>query len=606
MKPHRKLSVIWRFLRGVTPLFLASLLCSMLNTLFTALTPQIIRAAVDSVIGTEPFGGLPAVLAGRLADLPFREALLWSAGAVLAVSALAALCGFLSRTGTAMCSERFVKSIRDTLFGHIQRLPFAWHTGHQTGEIIQRCTSDVEVIRNFVTTQCLEAFRVFFLVAVSFALMFPMNAKISLVALLFLPVVVAYSLFFYRRMAQRFLDADEAEGELTTGVQENLTGVRVVRAFGREAFEVEKFDRQNGRFSELWIRLGKLMSIYWACGDLLCGFQILAVLLVGVSETVSGSITPGTLLAFLSYNAAMIWPVRSLGRVLSEMSKAGVSIDRVGEILDAEEETAPAFPQTPDWGGDIAFEHVTFGYSGEEPVLRDVSFTIPAGRTFAILGGTGSGKSTVAALLTRLYDLAPGAGRITVGGVDLRDIPREEVRRHIALVLQEPFLYSRTVEENIRAVRPAAGREEVRRAARAACVDEALAEMALGYDTVVGERGVTLSGGQKQRVAIARTLLAGAPVLLLDDSLSAVDTETDANIRSALLQQAAGTTLVLISHRVTTLMQADRILVLENGRVAEEGTHAQLIARDGPYRRVCDIQMNQDDRALLAEEGGEA
>ena len=562
MKPHRKLSVIWRFLRGVTPLFLASLLCSMLNTLFTALTPQIIRAAVDSVIGTEPFDGLPAVLAGRLAGLPFREALLWSAGAVLTVSALAALCGFLSRTGTAMCSERFVKSIRDTLFGHIQRLPFAWHTGHQTGEIIQRCTSDVEVIRNFVTTQCLEAFRVFFLVAVSFALMFPMNAKISLVALLFLPVVVAYSLFFYRRMAQRFLDADEAEGELTTGVQENLTGVRVVRAFGREAFEVEKFDRQNGRFSELWIRLGKLMSIYWACGDLLCGFQILAVLLVGVSETVSGSITPGTLLAFLSYNAAMIWPVRSLGRVLSEMSKAGVSIDRVGEILDAEEETAPAFPQTPDWGGDIAFEHVTFGYGGEEPVLRDVSFTIPAGRTFAILGGTGSGKSTVAALLTRLYDLAPGAGRITVGGVDLRDIPREEVRRHIALVLQEPFLYSRTVEENIRAVRPAAGREEVRRAARAACVDEALAEMALGYDTVVGERGVTLSGGQKQRVAIARTLLAGAPVLLLDDSLSAVDTETDANIRSALLQQAAGTTLVLISHRVTTLMQADRILVL--------------------------------------------
>ena len=480
MKPHRKLSVIWRFLRGVTPLFLASLLCSMLNTLFTALTPQIIRAAVDSVIGTEPFDGLPAVLAGRLAGLPFREALLWSAGAVLTVSALAALCGFLSRTGTAMCSERFVKSIRDTLFGYIQRLPFAWHTGHQTGEIIQRCTSDVEVIRNFVTTQCLEAFRVFFLVAVSFALMFPMNAKISLVALLFLPVVVAYSLFFYRRMAQRFLDADEAEGELTTGVQENLTGVRVVRAFGREAFEVEKFDRQNGRFSELWIRLGKLMSIYWACGDLLCGFQILAVLLVGVSETVSGSITPGTLLAFLSYNAAMIWPVRSLGRVLSEMSKAGVSIDRVGEILDAEEETAPAFPQTPDWGGDIAFEHVTFGYGGEEPVLRDVSFTIPAGRTFAILGGTGSGKSTVAALLTRLYDLAPGAGRITVGGVDLRDIPREEVRRHIALVLQEPFLYSRTVEENIRAVRPAAGREEVRRAARAAGVDEALAEMALG------------------------------------------------------------------------------------------------------------------------------
>lgn len=604
MRLRRKSSVIWRFLKGVIPLFLLSLLCSMLNTLFTALTPQIIRAAVDSVIGAQPFDGLPEALAGRLSGLPFLEALLWSAGAVLAVSALASLFGFLSRTGTAMCSERFVKSIRDTLFGHIQRLPFSWHTAHQTGEIIQRCTSDVEVIRNFVTTQCLEAFRIFFLVAVSFALMFPMNARISLVALLFLPVVVACSLLFYSRMARRFLDADEAEGELTTGVQENLTGVRVVRAFGREAFELEKFDRQNERFSTLWIHLGRLMSVYWACGDLLCGFQILAVLLVGVEETVSGAITPGTLLAFLAYNASMIWPVRSLGRVLSEMSKAGVSVDRVGEILDAEEETSPAHPKLPDWGGSIVFDHVTFGYGGEEPVLRDVSFTIPAGKTFAILGGTGSGKSTVAALLARLYDLAPGQGRITVGGVDLRDIPREEVRRHIALVLQEPFLYSKTVEENIRAVRPAADREEVRRAARVACVDQALAEMALGYDTVVGERGVTLSGGQKQRVAIARTLLAGAPVLLLDDSLSAVDTETDANIRAALLRQAAGTTLILISHRVTTLMKADHILVLENGRVAEEGTHAQLIAGDGPYRRVCDIQMNQDDRALL--EGGDA
>lgn len=604
MKLRHKSSVIWRFLKRVIPLFLLSLLCSMLNTLFTAFTPQIIRAAVDSVIGTQPLNGLPKIFGQRLSGMPFQDALLWSGGAVLAVSALAALFGFLSRTGTAMCSERFVKSIRDTLFGHIQRLPFSWHSAHQTGEIIQRCTSDVEVIRNFVTTQCLEAFRIFFLVAVSFALMFPMNARISLLALLFLPVVVVYSLFFYRRMAKRFLAADEAEGDLTTGVQENLTGVRVVRAFGREAFEVEKFDRQNERFSALWIYLGRLMSVYWACGDLLCGFQILSVLLVGVEETVSGAITPGTLLAFLSYNASMIWPVRSLGRVLSEMSKAGVSVDRVGEILDAEEETVPDHPRTPDWGGDIVFDHVTFGYSVEEPVLRDVSFTIPAGKTFAILGGTGSGKSTVAALLTRLYDLAPGQGRITVGGVNLMDISREEARRHIALVLQEPFLYSRTVEENIRAVRPTADREEVRRAARVACVDQALAEMALGYDTLVGERGVTLSGGQKQRVAIARTLLAGAPVLLLDDSLSAVDTKTDANIRAALLRQAAGTTIILISHRVTTLMKADHILVLENGRVAEEGTHAQLIAWDGPYRRVYDIQMNQDDRALL--EGGDA
>ena len=299
----------------------------------------------------------------------------------------------------------------------------------------------------------------------------------------------------------------------------------------------------------------------------------------------------------------MIWPIRRLGRILSEMSKAGVSIDRVGEILDAREEQPPAEPVEPDWSGDIVFDHVSFGYDGEEPVLKDVSFTIPAGRSFAILGGTGSGKSTIAALLTRLYDLGEGQGTITIGGVDIRNFPQSAVRQGIGLVLQEPFLYSRTIEENIKATRPDAEREEVRRAARIASVDQALAEMALGYDTIVGERGVTLSGGQKQRVAIARTLLSHTPVLLLDDSLSAVDTETDERIRSALLKEAAGTTLILISHRVTTLMACDHILVLEDGRVAEQGTHGELIGRNGPYRRVYDIQMSQDDRRLI--EGGE-
>lgn len=578
----------------------------MLNTIFTSLTPQIIRFAVDSIIGTEPAAGLPEPLLRALDTLSFQEALFWAAAAVLAVSALAALFGFLSRTGTAMCSEQFVKSIRDTLFSHIQKLPFDWHTSHQTGEIIQRCTSDVEVIRNFVTTQCLEAFRVIFLVVVSFALMFPMSVKISLVALVFLPAVVIYSLFFYQRMVRRFLAADEAEGELTTDVQENLTGVRVVRAFGREAYEVEKFDQKNQRFSDLWIQLGKLMSVYWASGDLLCGLQILAVLLVGVGETVSGAITPGTLLAFLSYNAAMIWPVRGLGRVLSEMSKAGVSIERVGDILNAQEEQMPACPRIPDWNGNIVFDHVTFGYGQELPVLNDVSFTIPSGKTFAILGGTGSGKSTVAALLTRLYDLGPGQGSITIGGVDLRDIPQGELRRHVRLILQEPFLYSRTVGENIRAARSSASLSEVRSAARTACIDEDIAGMPQGYDTVIGERGVTLSGGQKQRVAIAQALLAGSPVLLMDDALSAVDTQTDEAIRASLLRQTEGRTLILISHRVTTLMKADHILVLDHGRVAEEGTHETLISHDGPYRRVYEIQMNQKDRTLLSGEGSEA
>ena len=598
-----KAALIWHFLRGVLGLFLAALVFSMLNTVCNAVTPQIIRTTVDSIIGDKPFA-LPNTAAEWMGGLELTRALAWAAGAVLAAAAASGVCNYFSRLCTAKCSERFVKGIRDELYGHIQRLPFAWHTAHQTGEIIQRCTSDVEVIRGFVTNQFLEAFRTIFLVTFYLMIMFSMDAEISLIALAFLPVVVGYSVFFYRKIASRFLAADEAEGELSTAVQENLTGVRVVRAFGRERFEIQRFDEKNERFSQLWIKLGQILSAYWGSGDLITGLQILTVLLAGVQKTVDGGITSGELLAFLSYNAAMVWPVRALGRILSEMSKAGVSIDRVNDILSAGEERQPAQPLRPPMDRDIRFEHVTFGYEEQTPVLRDVDFTIPAGTTFAILGGTGSGKSTLVHLLDRLYDLEPGQGRVTIGGVDVTEIPRDYLRSHIGLVLQEPFLFSRTIEENIRATAPRAGREEVRHAAQVACVDRAMEEMRLGYDTMVGERGVTLSGGQKQRVAIARMLMQQAPIMVFDDSLSAVDAETDAQIRAALKEHEQGRTVILISHRVTSLMQADQILVLEGGRVAELGTHAQLLARGGTYKRIYDIQMNRDDRVLLETEGG--
>lgn len=603
-----KAALIWRFLRGSAWLFASALLFSMLNTAFNALLPQIIRVTVDSVLGGAPFA-LPAWLVSALAlgQSALTRSLLLAAAGVLLAAALSGVCNFFSRLHTAKCSEGFIKAIRDELYGHIQRLPFAWHTAHQTGEIIQRCTSDVEVIRSFVTNQLLEVFRTVFMVAFYLAVMWTMNVRITLVAMAFLPVIVAYSIFFYSKIASRFLAADEAEGELSTAVQENLTGVRVVRAFGRERYEIERFDEKNERFAQLWIRLGRLMSAYWGSGDFITGLQIMTVLLVGVWSTVDGGVTAGEFLAFITYNSAMVWPVRGLGRILSEMSKAGVSIERVKYILDGSEERGPAEPVEPPMDRDIVFDHVTFGYEGQAPVLKDVSFTIPAGKTFAVLGGTGSGKSTLMHLLDRLYDLPEGGGRITIGGVDIRDIPRAYLRQNIGMVLQEPFLFSRTIEENIKATRPQAGREEVRRAAATACVDRALAEMSLGYDTMVGERGVTLSGGQKQRVAIARMLMQKAPIMVFDDSLSAVDAETDAEIRAALKAQEAGGTVILISHRVTTLMQADHILVLEGGRVAEEGNHRQLLERGGVYRRIYDIQMNGDDRILLeSTEGGEA
>ena len=602
-----KAKLVVRYLRPVAWLFALGLLMRLFSQVFNALIPQIVRVTVDSVLGTEK-PQLPAALAGALPIETLRAdpamALVWAAGAVVLFAVLRGFAIFGQRLFLARGSEGFVKGIRDELFSHIQRLPFAWHTAHQTGEMIQRCTSDVEVVRTFVCTQLVEVIRTVILVAVYLYAMFSMNVKLSLVSLAFIPVVALSSGLFYGRIAARFKVADEAEGELTTMVQENLTGVRVVRAFGRESFELGKFNEKNDRFSELWIKLGRVLAVYWASGTLLTCLQVMVILILGVVEAVRGELTLGGFLAFVSYNSTLAWPVRSLGRVLADMSKAGVSMDRVAYILRAEEERElPGAAEAP-MDGDIVFSHVSFGYEGQE-VLRDVSFTVPAGSTFAILGGTGSGKSTLVHLLDRLYDLGEGQGEITIGGRDIRLIERGYLRRNIGLVLQEPFLFSRTIRENIAAPRPGAEEAEIRRAAAIACVDEAVSEFPDGYDTLVGERGVTLSGGQKQRVAIARMLISGAPVMVFDDSLSAVDSETDAKIRAALRESLGRATVILISHRITTLMQAERILVLENGQVSDIGTHEELISRPGIYREIYDIQMSSDDRRLI-EEGGRA
>ncbi len=607
MEPHfhlsrrEKANMVLTFLRGSLGFFAFALLCACLSMVFNALTPQVIRLTVDGILDTGEVD-LPAFLeewipleALRSDPLP---ALWAAAGAVLLFAALRGVCTYGQRLNLAKGSEGFVKRIRDGLFSHIQHLSYAWHTAHSTGDMIQRCTSDVDVIRNFVCNQLVEVVRTVFLILLYLSIMFSMNVRLSLVAALFIPIVGLSSGIFYRKISSRFKVADEAEGELTTCAQENLTGVRVVRAFGRERYEADRFEVKNSRFSKLWIHLGQLLSIYWASGTFLTSLQVMVIILVGVSETVHGAMTLGEFLAFVTYNSALAWPVRSLGRVLSDMSKAGVSLDRVGYILKAPEEQDDPEAGQPPVQGEIVFDHVTFGYGGQ-PVLQDVSFSIPQGSTFAILGGTGSGKSTLVHLLDRLYDLEEG--KITIGGVDLRRFQRDHLRRNIGLVLQEPFLFSQTIRENIAATRAQAPEEDVRRAAAIACVDDAISEFTAGYDTVVGERGVTLSGGQKQRVAIARMLMQQAPVMIFDDSLSAVDAETDTKIRQALRENLGGATVILISHRITTLMQADQILVLDRGRVAELGTHQELIRRPGIYQDIYNIQMSSDDRRLLEE-----
>ena len=603
-KKENNFPLMLRYMKGNVRWFVLALLFSVLSTVCNSATPQIISVTIDSILGSEQYT-LPAVLAQFTTLEALRaniaRTLLIAAGAIVGIAAIGGIGSFVTRTTTALGSEGFVKGLRDALYSHIQRLPYSWHVKNQTGDIIQRCTSDVEVIRNFFTNQLLEVIRIVFMIVYYLVIMFSMNWTIALISAVFIPIVVLYSMIFYSKINTRFRAADEAEGILSTAVQENLTGVRVVRAFGRERWEVDRFNEKNQRFSTLWVELGKLMSVYWALGDLITGLQIMAVIAVGAGFAATGKISLGTLLAFISYNSALTWPIRSLGRTLSEMSKSGVSIDRVAYILEAEEEKVLPNAKTPPMNRDIEFKDVTFSYEGQKPVLNHLSFTIPAGKTFAILGGTGSGKSTIAALLDRLYDLKPGEGSISIGGVDIREIRQDYLRGNIGLVLQEPYLFSRSIGENIAITHPGAGLNGIKKATSIACVDEAIDTFSDGYDTIVGERGVTLSGGQKQRVAIARMLMQEAPVMIFDDSLSAVDAETDAKIREALGQRMGDSTVILISHRITTLMQADQILVLKDGELSEIGTHAELISHPGIYRDIYDIQMAAADRELLED-----
>ena len=581
-RENRKARLLLRHLRPAATALAAGVLAALTATLLRTAFTQVIRFAVDSALM-----GDAAALPKPLAALS-PAALLGIACAAAVVIALAEFAvSFVQDSSLPKASERFVKSLRDALYSHIQRLPYSWHVRHATGDIIQRCISDVEVVRTFVMDQLLDLLSVAFLLTVYMMVMFTMNVKMSLLAFVFVPVIVGYSVLFYAKMADKYRRADEAEGALSTVVQENLTGVRVVRAFGRERDELEKFRKKNDDYAQLWLRLGDWLTGFWTLGDIMSILQVFSIVLLGVHMCVGGEISLGVYLAFVSYTRQLTFPVRRLGRTISEMSKAGVSIERLLYILEAEEEHPVAQPKAADLHGEIRFEHVSFAYE-EQSVLRDVSFRVPGGGTLGILGGTGSGKSTIALLLARLYD--PQQGRITIGGVDVRDIDLRALRRGVGVVLQEPFLFSRTLAENIAIAREGATAEEIARAARDACLDEAIGEFRDGYDTVVGERGVTLSGGQKQRTAIARTLLTGAPVMVFDDALSAVDAKTDAAIRARLREAAGGSTLILIAHRVSTLMQADHIIVLEDGRVVESGTPEQLLRSGGHFARTAAMQ----------------
>lgn len=583
---------LWELTRGSRGFFVIAFVSVIFAVITNYLTPQVIRVTVDSVLGDKPFS-LPGELVSWIESLGGREALrqnlLLCAAFALFFSLLSGLFNFLSRMGIAKGCERVIVRLRDRLFGHIQKLPYEWHSSHQTGDIIQRCTSDVDVVRNFLIDQLLEMIRTVFLIVISLALMFSMNVPLSLIALAFIPVVMLYSGLFFNKIGRRFQQADETEGELTAMAQENFTGVRVVRAFGREKFEIDRFEKKNNQFADMWIRLGHVLGLYWGIGDFFSNLQVMIIVVAGCFQASIGQLTDGEFLAFVAYNAMLVWPVRNFGRILSELSKTKISIGRLLEILKAQPEKDAPNAQTPPMDGDIVFRDVSFRYNGNREVLQNINLTIPAGSTFGILGSTGSGKSTLFYLLDRLYELKPEDGTITIGGVDIREISLDWLRGHIGIVLQEPFLFSKTIRETISDGAATRELEQVRYSARLAAIDDTILSFSEGYDTMIGERGVTISGGQKQRVAIARMLMQNTPIKIFDDSLSAVDMETDAKIREAIQHQVTGTTII-IAHRITTLMNADCIAVMDKGRVVQLGTHEQLLQKDGIYRRIYEAQ----------------
>lgn len=583
--------------------FLWALIATIMMVIIGFLTPLLLSEIVDSILGSEPFT-MPDFLMNPINDLGGRDFLrqnLWiPALALILMNIVNGVFTFIKGRSSAIASENIARKLRNDLYRHLQHLPFAYHVKAQAGELIQRCTSDVDTIRRFLAVQVMEVVNTVLMVVIAMSILLPRSVPITLYSLILVPPLFCFATWFFKMVHKSFEVADEADGVLNAVLQENLSGVRVVRAFGQQEREVEKFDRVNNDLRKKNLRLNELLAIYWGGGDAISMTQTLLTLVVCIIYACNGWITVGTLIVFTSTLGMLLFPIRQLGRTLSDAGKAMVSMKRVQAILHEEAEPDEPNALKPDLHGDIVFDHVSFAYPDDNvPVLRDVSFTIPAGKTAAVLGGTGSGKSTMMYLLQRLYTTT--SGKITIGGVDIQQIDRKYLRAHVGLILQEPFLYSKSIRENVGITAPEQEAERIEHAADIASASGFIAKADKGWETVVGERGVTLSGGQKQRIAIARTLLKDNNILIFDDSLSAVDTETDAQIRAALRHEQKDVTTLIISHRVTTLSQADLILVLENGQITQQGTHAELCSQPGLYQRINSIQNALEEELTQAK-----
>lgn len=604
----KKLKLLLSFMKGTLASYAAAILLIFASTAVALMNPLVIKFALDSIL-SDASPELPGFLFRWFENIGGKEYFLqnlWVAGLVLVV--LSIINGFMSyfyRKNVATSSEIMAKNVRTIMYDHIQHLSYSYHVKAETGDLIQRCTSDLETLRRFLANQFFQVVRAVAMVVSALTIMLSLNLKLTLISFSITPFLAISAFLFYKFIKAKFKLADEAEGKMTTVLQENLSSMRIVRAFARQDFEIKKFVDSSDDFRTKDFVISRLMSWYWSLSDMMCDIQIGFVLILGTLWAAQGLLTIGTLYAFMNYTSNLIWPLRHLGRVLADMGRASVSLTRIKEVLDElNEDKEDSTGLTPEIRGNIRFENVSYEYEEGHPVLKGLSLEVEQGQTVAILGGTGSGKSTLVNLLVRLFDYQEGS--ITMDGIELKDINKKWIRRNVGIVLQEPFLFSRSIRENLAIANPDCPMEEIERVTKIASVYKVIMDFEKGFDTMVGEKGVTLSGGQKQRVAIARMLLENHPVMVFDDSLSAVDVETDAYIREQLKAQCSDTTTFIISHRISTLMQADKILVIENGTITQSGTHGELLEEGGLYKEVFDIQNSlEEDLSTSVMTGGE-
>lgn len=587
--------------------YIAASLLLILSVAFRLLEPKILQIAVDKIIaffitgknfqpGEDTIAGY---IYSLLPELKIENAsliLVYLGVIFLLIALMRGATMLVSSTISAASTEKAMKKLRDRLFSHLQLLPMKFFGKTPTGELIQRCTGDVETVRKFATMQVTESIRLAAIFTGAFIMMFMVNSTYALIAITLFPVMIVSSFFFFRKEGEIWTKHEAEQDKLTAMVQENLSGIRVVKAFAKENYEIEKFTRQNAEKRRWGLKLLKLHMIYWPGSDVLVYTQLAISLFAGGYFVLNNQLTVGEFTAFYTYASYVTWPMRRLAQLVSEMGMTRVAIERIYSMLDyPQEDYSGSDNNGRELDGNIEFSNVFFKYDDvEENILNGVSLKINAGEKVALLGPTGSGKSTIISLLMKFYE--PDSGVIKIDGRDIREYSRAYIRSKIGVVLQRAFLFSTSIRENIAYANPDTHIDEIVESAKVANIHDIINDIfPQSYDTVIGEKGVTLSGGQKQRVTLARTLLKNPDILVLDDSTSAVDTETEFEIQKALRGITKSKTTIVIAHRITSVQDCDRIIVLDKGRVIEQGTHDELISNNGFYKKIFDIQVSIED-----------